>query len=97
MGRDKALLADGGLPLAARVAGVVAAAAGSCSIVAPAGRYEGLGFPVLADKFPGEGPLGGILTAIANGENEWSLIAAVDMPFLNAEYLELLLAEASGA
>lgn len=94
MGRDKALLVENGLPLVARVAGVVAAVAGRCSIVAPAGRYEGLGFPVLSDLWPGEGPLGGILTALAHGEADWNLIVAVDMPFLDTVFLESLLAAA---
>ncbi len=94
MGRDKALLVEDGLPLVARVAGVVTAVAGGCSIVAPGGRYEGLGFPVLNDLWPGEGPLGGILTALADGEAEWNLIVAVDMPFLDEAYLESLLTEA---
>ena len=94
MGRDKALLLEAGLPLVERVAGVVATAAGSCSIVAPIGRYEGLGCPVLRDLWPGEGPLGGILTALQSGEAEWNLIVAVDMPFLDAVFLAALLAEA---
>jgi len=94
MGRDKAMLMEAGLPLVERAAGVVASAAGSCSIVAPIGRYEGLGFPVLPDLWPGEGPLGGILTALESGESEWNLIVAVDMPFLDAGFLGLLLGEA---
>ena len=94
MGRDKALLADGGEPLLVRVANVVTAAAGRCAVVAPAGRYEGLGVPVLADLWPGEGPLGGILTALGSGEAEWNLIVAVDMPFLEEEFLRMLLDEA---
>lgn len=96
MGRDKALLEDGGVPLAARVAGVVREAAGSCAIVAPGGRYEGLGFPVLIDIWPGEGPLGGILTALRDGAAERNLIVAVDMPRLSREWLERLLAVAAG-
>ena len=94
MGRDKALLADGGEPLLLRVAEVVTAAAGSCAVVAPAGRYEGLGVPVLGDLWPGEGPLGGILTALGSGEAEWNLIVAVDMPFLEKDFLRMLLDEA---
>jgi molybdenum cofactor guanylyltransferase len=91
MGRDKALLETGGETLAARVAGVVREAAGRCAIVAPAGRYEGLGVPVLIDVWPGEGPLGGILTALREEAAERNLIVAVDMPRLSREWLWRLL------
>jgi molybdenum cofactor guanylyltransferase len=94
MGRDKALLLEDGLPLVARAARLVAEVAGRCSIVAPAGRYEGLGWEILSDSWPGEGPLGGILTALESGHAEWNLIVAVDMPLLDAEFLTRLLAEA---
>lgn len=97
MGRDKALLADGGEPLLLRVAEVVTAAVGCCSVVAPAGRYEGLGVPVLADLWPGEGPLGGILTAIGSGAAEWNLVVAVDMPFLEKDFLRMVMDEARAA
>lgn len=94
MGRDKALLPDNGVPLLARVGGVVSAVAGACSIVAPEGRYEGLGFPLIADLWPGEGPMGGILTALVQGGTEWSLVVAVDLPCLHAGFLTELLAAA---
>jgi molybdopterin-guanine dinucleotide biosynthesis protein A len=97
MGRDKALLPVGGVPLVAHVAGILVEAAGSCAIVAPRGRYEGLGFPVLADGWPGEGPLGGIRTALESGEADWHVIAAVDLPRLRTEYLRELLAAARTA
>lgn len=97
MGQDKALLEDGGVPLLTRVAEVVSAAAGYCAVVAPAGRYEGLGVPVLADLWPGEGPLGGILTALERQRAEWNLVVAVDMPFLEASFLRGLLREGKQA
>jgi molybdenum cofactor guanylyltransferase len=94
MGRDKAMLELAGIPLISRVAGAVAEAAGCCTIVAPEGRYEGLGMPVLPDRWPGEGPLGGMLTAIGSGAAEWNLIVAVDMPLVEAGFLQSLLGEA---
>ncbi|MFN0105338.1 MAG: molybdenum cofactor guanylyltransferase [Bryobacteraceae bacterium] len=94
MGRDKALLEKAGVPLLKRAIAVVTAAAGRCSVVAPGGRYEGLGVPVIEDLWPGEGPLGGIVTALGSGEGEWNLIVAVDMPFLEIGFLTVLLEEA---
>lgn len=94
MGRDKALLDDDGTPLLLRAASVVAESAGCCSVVAPAGRYEELGLPVLVDRWPGQGPLGGIVTALDASESAWNLIVAVDMPFVTAQFLRDLLEEA---
>ena len=88
MGRDKALLPFHGGPLAGAVARAVEQAAGSVTIV---GRAELLDFPAIPDLYPGEGPLGGILTALAHSRAEWNLIAACDMPEITAEFLAALL------
>ncbi len=95
MGRDKALLVENGLLLVERIASIVSAAAGTCAVVAPAGRYEELGLAVLEDRWPGEGPLGGILTALEASGAERNLIVAVDMPFLDEMFLRSLLQHAS--
>jgi molybdopterin-guanine dinucleotide biosynthesis protein A len=49
--------------------------------------------PVIADKWPGEGPLGGIATALGHcgGENLRAVILAVDMPLMTTEWLERLI------
>src|SRR5690606_29522274 len=66
MGRDKALLVIGGRPLARRVAGSLRAA-GAAAVVAIGGDEGGLraaGLEVVPDDRPGEGPLGGLVTAL---------------------------------
>jgi molybdopterin-guanine dinucleotide biosynthesis protein A len=99
MGRDKALLPFRGGALAGSVAGAVAVAAGSATLVGNPQSYGHLGFPAIPDAYPGEGPLGGILSALRHTTATWNLLTACDMPGLSAEFLRSLLdaAERSGA
>ena len=84
MGRDKAMLPFRGVTLAEWIAHQVEEAAGSATLVgnAPLG---------IADRFPGEGPVGGILTALAHTDADWNLIVACDMPQAEARFLRRLL------
>jgi len=91
MGRDKALLPFRGAPLAQAVAARVAEAAGSTTLVGDPARYGGLGFPAIPDMYPGEGPLGGILTALHHTEADWNLVTACDMPAIDSALLRRLL------
>lgn len=66
MGRDKALIVLDGRPLAARV-GEALAIAGATRVVTIGGDRTGLaaaGLDPVADAWPGEGPLGGLVTAL---------------------------------
>jgi molybdopterin-guanine dinucleotide biosynthesis protein A len=88
MGRDKALLSFRGGALAESVARVVKEAAGSVVLVGGGSVAE---FRAVPDLYPGEGPLGGILTALHHTQSDWNLIAACDMPELKADFLARLL------
>jgi molybdenum cofactor guanylyltransferase len=86
MGRDKTLIEVDGQPMAARVAAALTAA-GCRPVVAVGGDAVALracGLDVLADELPGEGPLGGILTALHWAPTEAVFIAAADLPWLDA-------------
>ena len=85
MGRDKAQLPFRGGTLSAVIAGSVREAAGSVVLV---GNPALGGIP---DRYPGEGPLGGILTALQHTSSEWNLIVACDLPELTAPFLARLL------
>jgi molybdopterin-guanine dinucleotide biosynthesis protein A len=91
MGRDKALLPFRGSSLVQWVAGEVASAAGEVTLVGSPERYADLGLAVIADLFPGAGPLGGILTALRHSGADWNLLVACDMPEVSAASLTGLL------
>ena len=97
MGRDKALLPFRGGALAGHVAATVAAAAGSVALIGDPQKYGHLGYPVLPDRRPGVGPLGGIESALCYTAADWNLVLACDMPGISAEFLRGLLDAAERA
>ena len=91
MGRDKALLPVAGVPMARRVADALGEA--GCSPVlavgGDAGALAALGLPVVADGWPGEGPLGALATvADTMAARGWAhrdaVVVACDLPWLDA-------------
>jgi molybdopterin-guanine dinucleotide biosynthesis protein A len=98
MGVDKATLAVEGVPLALRAAGTLAAC-GVAPVVAVGGRLAALaeaGLPGVADTWPGEGPLGGILTALRWCPAPRLAVVACDLVSLDAATVGALLDEAAG-
>jgi molybdopterin-guanine dinucleotide biosynthesis protein A len=80
MGRDKASLLVNGVPMAVRVA--VALRAAGASAVACIGRAPGPAAGDLAavpDLHPGEGPLGGVLTALGWAGDAVVVVAPCDL------------------
>jgi molybdenum cofactor guanylyltransferase len=97
MGRDKALLPFRGGALAQAVARAVQQAAGSAILVGNPQLAGTLEYPAIPDLYPGEGPLGGILTVLAHTDASWNLVTACDMPELTAPFLAGLLDAAEKA
>lgn len=94
MGRDKALLPYRGRPLIAHAAETVEKVlygSGHAAILGQPDRYRDLGYRVLADLYPGCGPLGGIVTALKLSAADWNLVIACDMPNLAEADLRQLL------
>ncbi len=91
MGTDKALLVFHGRTLLERAAEAVREAAGSVTLIGERQRYGAFGFPVIGDARRGCGPLGGIHAALCHSSAVWNLVAACDMPGLEAGALRDLL------
>ena len=101
LGRDKAVELLGGKPMIRRVLERVAGLT-SENIVVVADEARGTTLPLLEDTrvavdvHPGMGSLGGIFSGLAAAGNEWAIVAACDMPFLNADLLGYLLSLREG-
>jgi molybdenum cofactor guanylyltransferase len=94
MGRDKAMLEIGGVPMVVRTARLVESVAGTATIVGHASAHEPLDLRWIKDGWPGEGPLGAIVTALLASNAKWSLVVACDLPYVTGEWLEFLIARA---
>lgn len=53
-------------------------------------RYEALGQPTAVDFQPGDGPLGGIVSALPHVDTEWLLTHPADVPFADAALVSRL-------
>jgi molybdopterin-guanine dinucleotide biosynthesis protein A len=103
-GRDKALVEFGGNPLLMQIVDLAQAWADPVNVIAAAEKYRHLDshLEMVEDRWPGEGPLGGIITALqhtaaADPTCRWNLILSCDMPFLSRAWLEYLISRALAA
>jgi molybdenum cofactor guanylyltransferase len=98
-GRDKALVEFAGRPMLARMIEAVRGTSNDVRIVAASDKYEAFEIEIVEDRWPREGPLGGIVTALLHTREkepvcEWNLIVSCDMPFLTAVWLRFLVERA---
>ena len=90
MGQDKALMPFEGKPLVLRAAEILRPFVRQVTVLAPADRYEDLGLPVVADKWPEQGPLAAVCTGLLSSQAEWSIFLACDIPLVSRQFLQLL-------
>ena len=94
MGTDKAFVEVGGVAMAERVARALAS--GGCDPVRLVGGdavlLARLGRPTVADDFPGQGPAGGVLTALRTAADDRVVVASCDVPLLDAPTVAALAA-----
>jgi molybdenum cofactor guanylyltransferase len=96
MGADKAMLEVAGQTLLQRTLELARAVSEDVRIVGVREKF-GEFAPVVEDKYPDRGPLGGIHAALASTGSDFNLILAVDLPFLEKRFLQHLVTEARAA
>lgn len=91
-GIEKPLTDLGGKPLLAHVIARLKPMVDDfvLSVAHEAERYEEFGYPVVADDDPGQGPLAGIVSAVATVQTPWILTTPADTPFLPANLVAAL-------
>jgi molybdopterin-guanine dinucleotide biosynthesis protein A len=90
MGADKALLriAPDGPATIERVISVARRISDDVFIVSPEDRdYSRFGARRVADRFPGAGPLGAMISALGATDRPFTLVLSCDHPFLSAPLL----------
>ncbi|MBI2708387.1 MAG: molybdenum cofactor guanylyltransferase [Actinobacteria bacterium] len=98
MGRDKAFVELEGLPFACRVDAALRAG-GAERVVAVGGdadRLTAIGLAPVPDDHPGEGPLGGVLTALRFCGDALVVVAACDQPWLDGATVGRLIGALAG-
>ena len=86
MGTDKATFPVDGVAMAERVASA-AHDAGASEILLVGGtqaRAKKLPGTWKKDAYPGEGPLGGVITALKAAEHDSVVVLSCDMPFITS-------------
>jgi len=97
MGRDKAALPFGDLPLLSWVVKKVATVCDPVIVVAKtAGAYRDSGATVITDQWPGEGPLVGLHAGLMATQTEYAAAVACDLPFVDPALLAGLITLAPG-
>lgn len=96
LGRDKAVEPINGQPLIGRVMDALSRIADELVVVVNTPqRGRELPLPdsavVAVDIYPNAGSLGGIFTGLSAASNQWGIVVACDMPFLNLDLLSHLL------
>jgi molybdopterin-guanine dinucleotide biosynthesis protein A len=96
MGEDKGLMLLDGKPMIEHVIDIVNGIVENIIIISNNKEYEQFGYPVYEDEVKGKGPLGGIYTGLQQASTQLSLVLSCDIPYVNANLLNLLISHSEG-
>ncbi len=96
LGRDKIVETVGNISLLERVIFYLSLFSRDIIIVTASEQSlpQFIGYPklrIIADTYPGKGPLGGIYTGLVASDSLYNLVVAGDMPFLNQALLHYMI------
>jgi molybdopterin-guanine dinucleotide biosynthesis protein A len=93
MGQDKAFLDVGGVPIVERILQQTEACQAEAThiVTNTPSAYEHLGLPMYADVLVDCGSLGGIYSALVHSDTPYTLVTAVDMPFVSGDLWRFML------
>jgi len=94
MGLEKGMVAYKGKPLIQYGIDLLSGYAGSIIISSANPVYECFGLEMVPDEITGQGPAAGIAAALKHSRTSWNLVLACDLPFLEPELIDALLAAA---
>ena len=97
MGADKSMLPIMGRPIVEIISEQLRGTFGQILVSSnEVDKLAFLGFEVIRDKIPGQGPLMGIASALEASANELNFVVACDIPHIDLTYVRRMLAEAEG-
>ena len=90
MGTDKAFLEFNKRKLFEYPLAILTSLCNEILISSADSRYEITGFPVIPDKYPGQGPMAGIYTCLSIAKYPKSLILSCDLPMMDEAFIKLI-------
>ena len=90
MGQDKARLKIEGKPLVLRTTELLRPFVRAVTLLGPPARYGDFGLPVVADRWPDQGPLAAVCSGLVHTTAEWNIFLACDLPLLSGRFIQLL-------
>lgn len=90
-GTDKARYKHLGRPFLNHIHDTVAIVSAKVTVIAKeAGAYDDLGVVTIADNYPEQAPIAGLLTAFDVSEMDWIFIISCDVPHIDVDILRSL-------
>jgi len=102
-GSDKSVATLAGMPMLGYTIDLLRKVTGDALLIGGSRQqHQGFDVEIIADRWPRQGPLGGILTALdvsakSPGQPKWNLVVSCDMPFLTGEWLAYLCERATAS
>lgn len=91
MGAEKGLQPVCGKPLISYAIEALNSLCDEIIISSSSDAYDGFGFKIIADEFPGIGPMGGIYSSLKQSTSAKNLILSCDLPFVTHQLMDYIL------